>query len=207
MNEKTNKSLKNIPKKITDIIYNTLNDYIAHYECETFHKSDFIISIYKMNKFYKNFKYEEYNNSKVINNLYEKFYIICSLKEYELIRSILDNLQLFNENISIIISLNGYEFFHIWKLFYPVLCNPSCDKEIFNVIMKYIKQLLSYLRINDMTTNDVININKLKFLFLLHYDENKDISCFCELIIMIINNDINYFMNILSMIKNMIIKM
>ncbi|CZU00322.1 hypothetical protein PFAG_05722 [Plasmodium falciparum Santa Lucia] len=177
-------------EKITDIIYNTLNDYIAHYECETFHKSDFIISIYKMNKFYKNFKYEEYNNSKVINNLYEKFYIICSLKEYELIRSILDNLQLFNENISIIISLN-------------VLCNPSCDKEIFNVIMKYIKQLLSYLRINDMTTNDILCNIIIRSLFLLHYDENKDISCFCELIIMIINNDINYFMNILSMIKNM----
>ncbi|EWC73544.1 hypothetical protein C923_05747, partial [Plasmodium falciparum UGT5.1] len=43
----------------------------------------------------------------------------------------------------------------------------------------------------------------IRSLFLLHYDENKDISCFCELIIMIINNDINYFMNILSMIKNM----
>ncbi|SOS81451.1 conserved Plasmodium protein, unknown function [Plasmodium sp. gorilla clade G1] len=177
-------------EKITDIIYNTLNDYIADYECETFHKSDFIISIYKMNKFYKTFKYEEYNNSKVINNLYEKFYIICSLKEYELIRSILDNLQLFNENISIIISLN-------------VLCNPSCDKEIFNLIMKYIKQLLSYLRINDMTTNDILCNIIIRSLFLLHYDENKDISCFCELIIMIINNDINYFMNILSMIKNM----
>ncbi|EWC86247.1 hypothetical protein PFNF54_04977 [Plasmodium falciparum NF54] len=147
-------------EKITDIIYNTLNDYIAHYECETFHKSDFIISIYKMNKFYKNFKYEEYNNSKVINNLYEKFYIIF-------------------------------------------LCNPSCDKEIFNVIMKYIKQLLSYLRINDMTTNDILCNIIIRSLFLLHYDENKDISCFCELIIMIINNDINYFMNILSMIKNM----
>ncbi|SOV19662.1 conserved Plasmodium protein, unknown function [Plasmodium gaboni] len=190
-------------EKITDIIYNILNDYIADYECETFHKSDFITSIYKMNKFYKTFKYEEYNNSKVINNLYEKFYIICSLKEYELIRSILDDLKLFNENISMIISLNGYEFFHIWKLFYPVLSNPSCDKEIFNLIITYIKQFLSYLRINDMTTNDILCNIILRSLILIHYDENKDISCFCELIIMIINNDINYFMNILKMIKNM----
>ncbi|KYN94275.1 hypothetical protein PRSY57_1461800 [Plasmodium reichenowi] len=192
-NERENKQIPQKytqDEKITDIIYNILNDYIADYECETFHKSDFIISIYKMNKFYKTFKYEEHNNSKVINNLYEKFYIICSLKEDELIRSILDNLQLFNENISIIISLN-------------VLCNPSCDKEIFNLIMKYIKQLLSYLRINDMTTNDILCNIIIRSLFLLHYDENKDISCFCELIIMIINYDINYFMNILSMIKNM----
>ncbi|GAW82460.1 hypothetical protein, conserved [Plasmodium gonderi] len=173
-------------ENMEDIIANVLKENISHYVVEKENKSLIACSANMVKEFYKFPKFELCDENNV-NNLYEKFFVVCSLKRHELIDKILNRLKLFNENFYLILSLRGY--------------HTKCDSQVFTSIMNYLKQLLTYLRIKS-TTSEVICNTILKGLFSLDNDENKDIRCFCELIVLLINNDGHTLMNILRMIKN-----
>ncbi|CRG94822.1 conserved Plasmodium protein, unknown function [Plasmodium gallinaceum] len=192
-----------MPKKYyeDEIIFDILSENISDYEIEKSDKKYFISCNRKMNSLYRFSNLYIYDDEN-INNLYEKFYIICLLKKYELISRILDQLKLFNENFNLIISLKAHQFYHLWKLFFPVVTSSKCDNEISTIIMKYLTQLLIYLKIDDITTKEILCNIILRSLFIIDNDENKDIKCFCELITLIINNDKHILINILNMIKN-----
>ncbi|CRH01299.1 conserved Plasmodium protein, unknown function [Plasmodium relictum] len=198
---------KKLPKKyyedenIDDIIFHILSENISDCKIEKQDINYFMSCNKKMNNIYRFSNFYIYDNDK-INNLYEKFYIICSLKKYELIKRILDQLKLFNENFQLIISVKAHQFFYIWKLFFPVITSIRCDNEIFTLIMNYLTQLLIYLKISDITNNEIVCNIILRSLFLIDNDENRDIKCICELIILLINKDIHILIRILNIIRN-----
>ncbi|GAB67960.1 hypothetical protein PCYB_125260 [Plasmodium cynomolgi strain B] len=87
-------------------------------------------------------------------------------------------------------------------LLFQVLSSAKCDCGVFTSIMNYLKQLLGYLKINDTTTSEIICNIILKGIFVLDTGRNKNIRSFCELIILLINNDRHSLMNILRVIKD-----
>ncbi|ANQ09923.1 Uncharacterized protein PCOAH_00044860 [Plasmodium coatneyi] len=192
-------------ENVEDIIMEVLAESLSDYKIEKNDQKDNIkvpLRPANMKKgVYKFATFEPYDVESV-NNLYEKFYALCTLKKQELIDKILDQLTLFNENFDLILSLRGYQFFHLWKLFHPVLSSAKCDSGVFASIMNYLKQLLGYLKINDTTTSEIICNIILKGLFVLDTRRNKNIQSFCELIILLINNDKHSLMNILRVIKD-----
>ncbi|ETB63099.1 hypothetical protein, variant 1 [Plasmodium yoelii 17X] len=189
-------------KSVEEIIITILSEYITDYKMEKENDNEYVK---EHNKKIKDIsKYHEFKlyEDKAGDNLYANFQSICFLKEYDVIKNILDTLKNFNENFSILLSLHPDKFFHIWKLFFPVISSSTCDNEVFILIMDYLKQLLNYLYIEDLTTKEILCHVILKSLFIIDKDDYKDARCFCELIILIIKNDKHILMNILNMIKN-----
>ncbi|SCO93947.1 conserved Plasmodium protein, unknown function [Plasmodium malariae] len=183
------------------ILKKNFEENVSNYTIEKEYKNELIKTTKKMYKFYHMSNFELYDDENT-NNLYETFYALCSSKKYELLSKILDQLKDFNENFYKILSLKPYHFFHIWKLFYPVISSSRCDCKVFTLIMEYMKELLSYVKINDLTSVEIFCNIILRSLFIIDNNENKDVKCFCELIILMINKDRHTLLNILSIIKN-----
>ncbi|SCM12355.1 conserved Plasmodium protein, unknown function [Plasmodium chabaudi adami] len=189
-------------KSVEEIIITVLSEYITDYEMEKENDNEYVEEHNKKIKDIRKYHKFKLYGDKTGDNLYLNFQSICFLKEYDLIKKILDTLKHFNENFSILLSLHPDKFFHIWKLFFPVISSSTCDNEIFILIMDYLKQLLNYLHIEDLTTKEILCHIILKSLFIIDGDDYKDSRCFCELIILIIKNDKHILMSILNMIKN-----
>ncbi|SBT78318.1 conserved Plasmodium protein, unknown function [Plasmodium ovale] len=200
--EKKKKSKKDYEDEdVEDIICRVLSEFISDCEFENQKKDKCIRSTNRMNSVYKYQNFTLYDQ-KYENSLYGKFYTLCFSNKCELVSKILDQLTLLNENFCTILCVRAHQFFHIWRLFFPVICSARCDKDVLSQIMSYLRQFLSYLKINDLTSSEILCSIMLRSLSTMDIDANKDVACLCELITLIINNDRQILMSILRVIKN-----
>ncbi|CAG9473671.1 conserved Plasmodium protein, unknown function [Plasmodium vivax] len=196
---------ENVEDIIAEVLAESLSDYKMEEDDERDGKrDDKNVPLLPANTKKGGYKFATFEPSdeECANNLYEKFYAVCAFQKQELVDKILDQLTLYNENFHLILSLRGYQFFHLWKLFHPVLSSAKCDCGVFTSIMNYLNQLLGYLKINDTTTSEIICNIILKGMFVLDTGGNKNIRSFCELLILLIQNDRHSLMNILRVIKD-----
>lgn len=137
------------------------------------------------------------------NNLCNKFHIICLSNKKDVVNKILDQLTQFNEKFQRILSLKTYQFTHLWKMFFPIITNSACDDEIRVSVKNYLKQFFKYLQINDVLSMEMLCNVILRSLFLVDDVQKRELKYFCELLILLINDDKHICVNILHMVKNL----
>ncbi|SBS96859.1 conserved Plasmodium protein, unknown function [Plasmodium ovale curtisi] len=230
--EKKKKSKKEYEDEdVEDIICRVLSEFISDGEFENQKKDKCIRNTNKMNSVYKFQNFTLYDQ-KHENSLYGKFYTLCFSNKRELVSKILDQLTLLNENFCTILCVRAHQFFHIWRLFFPVICSVRCDKDVLSQIMSYLRQFLGYLKINDLTSSEVSNFIlcsiMLRGLFTMDMDANKDVALrslgmlntlslredFCEIVLLssllyniLEMNNTNYDIFLFTISANVVSKM
>ncbi|KMZ78730.1 hypothetical protein PVIIG_00125 [Plasmodium vivax India VII] len=113
---------ENVEDIIAEVLAESLSDYKMEEDDERDGKrDDKNVPLLPANTKKGGYKFATFEPSdeECANNLYEKFYAVCAFQKQELVDKILDQLTLYNENFHLILSLRGYQFFHLWKLFHP----------------------------------------------------------------------------------------
>ncbi|SBT42618.1 conserved Plasmodium protein, unknown function [Plasmodium ovale wallikeri] len=210
--EKKKKSKKDYEDEdVEDIICRVLSEFISDCEFENQKKDKCIRSTNRMNSVYKYQNFTLYDQ-KYENSLYGKFYTLCFSNKCELVSKILDQLTLLNENFCTILCVRAHQFFHIWRLFFPVICSARCDKDVLSQIMSYLRQFLSYLKINDLTSSEILCSIILRSLGMLNTLSLRE--DFCEIVLLssllyniLEMNNTNYDIFLFTISANVVSKM